>query len=136
MKRLFACLASTLFLFSISTAPLAHALGTAADSTGMSATPPAETSPGTTEAAPKSETPKAAKHKSSMKKAAPKMDINSASKEDLMKLPGMDDATAQKIVDGRPYKAKSELVSKKIVTKAMYGKFRNMVIAKQAAPAK
>jgi DNA uptake protein ComE-like DNA-binding protein len=67
--------------------------------------------------------------------AMPKVDINSASKEDLMKVPGIGDATADKIVAGRPFKTKAELVSKGIVTKAAYAKIASHVIAKQEAAA-
>src|SRR5262245_23141493 len=80
-------------------------------------------------------------HKSSGKKAkatksVPKVDINSATKEDLMKLPGIGDAIADKIIAGRPFKTKGELLSKKIVNKGQYSKMRSLIIAKQEAAAK
>lgn len=49
-----------------------------------------------------------------------KYDLNKASKEELMKLSGVDEATAEKIIDARPYKSKKDLVSKKVLTQAEY----------------
>jgi predicted DNA-binding helix-hairpin-helix protein len=58
-----------------------------------------------------------------------KLDINSASKDDLAALPGIGDATAQKIIDGRPYKSKRDLVKKNILTKDEYDKVKNDLVA-------
>ena len=59
------------------------------------------------------------------------IDINSAGKAELAKLPGISDADAEKIIAGRPYLSKANLVTHNIISRASYDGIKGLVIAKQ-----
>jgi competence protein ComEA len=59
------------------------------------------------------------------------IDINSASADELDTLPGIGPALAKKIIDNRPYRAKNELVSKKVIPQSTYAKIKDQIVAHQ-----
>ncbi|ABF40759.1 DNA uptake protein and related DNA-binding protein [Candidatus Koribacter versatilis Ellin345] len=64
-------------------------------------------------------------------KSTAKIDINSATGDELATLPGIGPATAQKIIAGRPYHTKTDLKNQKIVNGPTYDKIKDQIIAKQ-----
>jgi DNA uptake protein ComE-like DNA-binding protein len=126
MKRFTSLL--TVAALALALTAVAHAQGTGTSDSKSS---------GTTSAAqaPKAESGKSM-HSHPATPKEPPVDLNAASREDLMKLPGIGDALADKIIAARPFKSKNELVTKKILTRAVYAKIRGHVIAKQEKPGK
>jgi DNA uptake protein ComE-like DNA-binding protein len=84
---------------------------------------------GAPQAAPKKSVPKAAPPAAAA--SAKLLDINSASEAELKQLPGIGDAYAAKIIQNRPYRAKNQLVQKKVIPQATYDKVKDLIIAKQ-----
>ena len=58
------------------------------------------------------------------------VDINTAPETDIVSI-GIDRAVAKKIVDGRPWRSKRDLVTKQVLTKEQYEKFKNSLVAKR-----
>jgi DNA uptake protein ComE-like DNA-binding protein len=125
---------------------LAAAQGSSAPSSGAEAVKPAtpamqassvtpaqhaSTQPAAT-AKPATSTGKSSMHHSTV----PKVDLNPATREELVKLPGIGEAIADKIIAARPFKSKDELVSRKLVSESEYKKISSHVIAKQPLAAK
>jgi competence protein ComEA len=82
--------------------------------------------------APPPPPPKKEAVKKELAKKTDLVDLNTATKDQLVAVPGIGATIAQKIIDNRPYKTKDELVSKKVVSEMNYAKFKDYVIAKQA----
>ena len=65
------------------------------------------------------------------KKASELVDINSASPEELDKLPGVGPARTQAIIAGLPYNGKDDLINRKIISASVYNGIKNKIIARQ-----
>ena len=121
---------------------LALCAGAAVAADAQKAPAPAAASPSANGAPPSrarelSEKRKAARRERARKAAeAPLVDINSAKREELKKLQGVDDAMADRIIAGRPYQTKAELVTKSGVPMGVYQQNRKQVIARPPAKGK
>jgi DNA uptake protein ComE-like DNA-binding protein len=73
---------------------------------------------------------------SAAKKATDLVDINTATADQLKALPGIGDAYSKKIIAGRPYDKKDQLVSKNVLPQATYDKISAMIVAKQPTKSK
>jgi competence protein ComEA len=80
------------------------------------------------------DSPKSTEKKTTVKteKNTNLIEINSAPKLELMTLPGIGDAEAQKIIDGRPYRATTQLVQKSVIPQVTYDKIADSIIAKRS----
>jgi len=89
-------------------------------------------SPSKSPAAPAAHAPSAAPNAPAKPAAAGELlDINSASAEDLDKLPGVGPARAKAIIEHRPYFGKDDLVNKKIIPSNVYAQIKDKIIARQ-----
>ena len=120
--------------FAMFVSAAAFAQGSMSDSTKKEGTPAEERTetPAQEKTEQKTKTHHTTTHHK-MKMAS--VDINSASKDELMKISGMTEDMAEKIVQGRPYKSRAQLSSKAILTKEEYAKVRAHLMVKKATAA-
>ena len=98
--------------------------------------PLADNSTASSEAAQTSPAPATEKSAKGTAATGEKVDINTATKEQLDALPGIGEAYAQKIIDNRPYHTKRDLVTKKVIPASTYAKIKDQVVAQHEKGAK
>ena len=92
-------------------------------------TSPSATSPSGTMAPATPATPRAPG--AAVAPQAGMVDLNSATEHELKALPGLSEADATKIIRGRPFTDKSQLVSRRVISEATYDKVKDHVVVKQ-----
>jgi competence protein ComEA len=120
--RILRHLAATALSVALATSAFAQATQPAPSS--RSTTPPPATSQSSPSMAPSTQ--------GRMATQGDLVDINSASKEDLDKLKGVGPARAEAIMKNRPYKAKTDLKTRKIIPENVYNEIQDKIIAKQS----
>ena len=75
------------------------------------------------------QTKSAAPAKPAAATATDKLDINTATADQLKAFPGIGDAYAKRIIDGRPYTAKNQLLTRGILPEATYNKIKDQIVA-------
>jgi DNA uptake protein ComE-like DNA-binding protein len=97
--------------------------------TNTNPTAPAGTMAPAMPAGPKASDP--ASHSTAAVPRAGLVDLNTATATELKGLPGLSDTDSTKIIQGRPYTDKNQLVSRHVVSEATYDKIKDHVVAKQ-----
>jgi DNA uptake protein ComE-like DNA-binding protein len=64
------------------------------------------------------------------------VDINTATTQELMALPGIGQAYSARIIKGRPYRAKNELLQKDILPQSVYEKVKDLIVARRSPDAR
>jgi DNA uptake protein ComE-like DNA-binding protein len=113
---------------------VAMALLTASAQTGMAATQDAKAAPAASAVVAQWQPPPGKPPATPKKK---QVNLNAASREELKALPGGSDEEAARIIAGRPYNSKADLVTRKIISDGRYGAIKTLVVAGHPAkPAK
>lgn len=113
----------------------ALAVLTIAAAAGMANSTPAASAPALATASPPAHAASASRKKPPAARVK-LVDINSASRAELKKLPGVDDAMADRIIANRPYLTKAELVTRKVMLAGPYMSIRLRVVAVNKTPPK